>query len=83
MLKNIDNSENGIRIKLEQLFDIVNYQVKEDTSMSQKEIELIDIIYNDEDPMQAFLIAIETIIDFLEQPESSQVPGPVCFREPA
>ena len=51
--------------------------------MSKKEIELIDIIYNDEDPMQAFLIAIETIIDFLEQPESSQVPDPVYSQEPA
>ena len=83
MLKYLDNSDNGITIKLEQLFDIVNYRIKEDTSMSQKEIELIDIIYNDEDPMQAFLIAIETIIDFLEQPESSQVPGPVYSQEPA
>lgn len=51
--------------------------------MSQKEIELIDIIYNDEDPMEAFVIAIETIIDFLELPEPSLTPDPVCFREPA
>ena len=51
--------------------------------MSNKEIELIDIICNDKNPIEALKIAIETIIDFLEQPESCQVPNPACSREPA
>ena len=51
--------------------------------MSQKEIELIDIICNDQNPVEALTIAIQTIIDFLEQPESCQAPNPVSSREPA
>lgn len=51
--------------------------------MSQKEIELIDIICNDRNPAEALAIAIKTIIDFLEQPESCQAPNPVFSREPA
>ena len=51
--------------------------------MSQKEIELIDIICNDQNPIEALTIAIQTIIDFLEQPEPSREPHPSCFREPA
>ena len=51
--------------------------------MSQKEMELIDIICNDKDPIEALMIAIETIIDFLEQPESCQVPSPAYSQEPA
>ena len=72
-----------LRIILEQLFDIVDYRIKEDRSMSQKEIELIDMICNDRNPVEALTIAIETIIDFLEQPGSSQELDPACFREPA
>ena len=51
--------------------------------MSHKEIELIDMICNDQNPAEAFLIAVETIIDFLEQSESWQEQGPAVFREPA
>ena len=51
--------------------------------MSQKEIELIDIICNDQNPAEAMIIAIKTIIDFLEQPESCQAQDPVSSREPA
>lgn len=51
--------------------------------MSQKEMELIDIIYNDKNPGEALMIAIETIIDFLEQPGSCQEPYPACSQEPA
>ena len=50
--------------------------------MSNKEIELIDIICNDQNPAEAMIIAIKTIIDFLEQPESCQAPGPVFSQEP-
>lgn len=49
--------------------------------MSQKEVELFDIICNDKDPIEALTIAIETIIDFLEQPGFCQEPGPACFQE--
>lgn len=51
--------------------------------MSQKEIELIDIICNDPNPNEAILIAVKTIIDFLEQPESYQAPNLVSVQEPA
>ena len=51
--------------------------------MSSKEIELIDIICNDQNPAEAMIIAIQTIIDFLAQSESCQVPNPVSSREPA
>ena len=51
--------------------------------MFEKELELFDIIYNDRDPVEALTIAIETIIDFLEQPEPYQAPDPAYFREPA
>ena len=50
--------------------------------MSNKEIELIDIICNDQNPAEAMIIAIKTIIDFLEQPESCQVQDPAFFQEP-
>lgn len=51
--------------------------------MSHKEIQLIDMICNDQNPAEAFMIAVETIIDFLEQSGSYQEPDPACFREPA
>ena len=51
--------------------------------MSHKEIQLIDMICNDRDPAEAFMIAVETIIDFLEQLESYQEPDLACSREPA
>ena len=42
--------------------------------MSKNEMELINIIRENDNPEQAVLIAIETIISFLEQHESSQLP---------
>ena len=72
-----------LKIKLEQLFGIVDYRIKEDTPMSHKEIELIDMICNDQNPAEAFMIAVETIIDFLEQSESGREPSPALFQEPA
>ena len=51
--------------------------------MSHKEIQLIDMICNDRDPAEAFMIAVETIIDFLEQPGFCQEPDPACSQEPA
>ena len=43
--------------------------------MTNNEIELINIIRENDNPEQALLTAIETIILFLEQHESSQVPS--------
>ena len=42
--------------------------------MSNNEIELMKIIRENDNPEQAVLTAIETILLFLEQHESSQVP---------
>ena len=46
--------------------------------MTDKELELLYIISNHDDPEQALKIAIKTIIEFLEQPESYQAPFVVC-----
>lgn len=49
--------------------------------MSQKEITLLDIIYRDDNPIEALHIAIEIITAFLESPGSFPEPSPVCFQE--
>ena len=46
--------------------------------MTNYEEELLDLIRNHDDPEQALEIALQTIIAFLEQYESSQVPFVVC-----
>ena len=51
--------------------------------MSKKELELIDIICNDHNPLEAVTIAIETIIDFLEHSGFSQEQHPDRVQEPA
>ena len=51
--------------------------------MSHREQELLDIIYKSDDPVNAMITAIDTIICFLERHESYQEPSPACFREPA
>ena len=42
--------------------------------MTNNEMELISIIRENDNSEQAVMIAIETILSFLEQHESSQVP---------
>ena len=51
--------------------------------MSHREQELLDIIYKSDDPVNAMITAIDTIICFLEQHESFPEPCPACFQEPA
>ena len=48
--------------------------------MSNNEMELINFIRENDNPEQAVLIAIETILSFLEQHESSQVPSVACLQ---
>ena len=42
--------------------------------------ELVDLVREDVNPEQAVLIAINTIISFLEQHESSPLPTAVCLQ---
>ena len=45
--------------------------------MTNYEEELVDLVREDENPEQAVMIVINTIISFLEQHESSQAPTAV------
>ena len=49
--------------------------------MTDHELELLYIIRTHENPERALEIAIKTIIDFLEQPESCRAPSPVDSLE--
>ena len=42
--------------------------------MTENELELIKLIRENDNPEQALATAVETILSFLEQHESSQVP---------
>ena len=46
--------------------------------MTDHELELLYIIRTHENPEKAIEIAVNTIIDFLKQSESSQEPSVVC-----
>lgn len=46
--------------------------------MTNNEIELLNLIRESDDPTQALNVAIEIIISYLKQPESFEVPSPVC-----
>lgn len=48
--------------------------------MSENEIELMDIIRTQKHSEQALIIAINIILDFLEQDEPSQAQESVCSR---
>ena len=58
-------------------------EIKEDWSMSEKEMELFDIICRDRNPTEALNIAIDVIIDYLAHSESCQAPNPVLSLESA
>lgn len=45
--------------------------------MTKNEEELVDIVRENDNPEQALMIVINTIISFLEQHESSQAPTAV------
>ena len=53
------------------------------TQMTEKEKELIQIIRSSEDPEQALITAVEIIVKFLQQGESSQERNLDGLREPA
>ena len=47
--------------------------------MTEKELSLIQLIRENDKPEQALETAVNTILSFLEQHESSQVPCPVSL----
>ncbi len=49
--------------------------------MEENEIELFNMIRAHENPECALLIAIQTILSYLEQHESSLTPSPVVLQE--
>jgi hypothetical protein len=51
--------------------------------MSTREAELFNIIYENDNPEQAVLTAIEVFTAFLKQLEASQERQPVCQQESA
>ena len=51
--------------------------------MTENEIELINIVREQDNPVQALMIAINIIVSYLMQRESSLKPSPVVPRERA
>lgn len=51
--------------------------------MTDKEIRLINMINEHENPSQALKIAVETILSYLEQQKSSVEQAPADLPEPA
>ena len=51
--------------------------------MSENELELLHMIRDHPDPEKALEVAIQVILKFLEQDESSQEPPSACFQESA
>ena len=51
--------------------------------MTHNERELLQIIRDHDNTEQALHIAIDTILDFLKQHESSQLPSSACLQEPS
>ena len=49
--------------------------------MTEKEIRLINLINEKENPVQAMMVAIEIISNFLEQQKSSEEQVPVDLPE--
>lgn len=48
--------------------------------MTENERELIKLIRENDNPGQALVTAVSTILCFLEQHESSEVQAPVCLQ---
>ena len=57
--------------------------IKGGKHMTENEQELLYIIRNNDDPTKALEIAINIILDFLKQDESSQEQQPACSQESA
>ena len=49
--------------------------------MTEKEVELFKLIYENDNPGEAVLTAIKVFAAFLEQLEADREPHPVCLRE--
>ena len=47
--------------------------------MTDKEIELIKLVRENDNPEQALMTATVIILDFLKQHESSEAQAPVCL----
>ena len=60
------------KLKIEHLFDETVLSERGIVGMTSKQEELIELILEDEEPEQAVQIAIDTILSFLMQHESSQ-----------
>ena len=50
--------------------------------MNVNEMELLHIIRQTDNPEQSLIIAVDTILKFLKQHESSQVQSSACLQEP-
>jgi hypothetical protein len=48
--------------------------------MTENEMELIRIIRENDNPEQALTMAVETILTYLKQHESSEVQAAVCLQ---
>ena len=60
------------KLKIERLFDETVLSERGIVLMTSKQEELMELILEDDDPEQAVRIAIDTILSFLMQRESSQ-----------
>lgn len=49
--------------------------------MTENEIKLIELIRENDNPEQAIITAVETILSFLEQPGPFEVQALACLRE--
>ena len=49
--------------------------------MNENEIALFKMIYENDNPEDAVLVAIKVFAAFLEQLEADQSPRPVCLQE--
>ena len=49
--------------------------------MTENKMELLEMVNNTSNPEKSVSIVIQTILEFLEQHESSQEPSSVCPRE--
>lgn len=56
------------------MFGVIVFYWEENCAMTNNQKELLELIYENDNPEQAVLTAINTIISFLEQHGSSPVP---------
>lgn len=63
------------RIKTEHMF------LKGDTEMSKNKIELLKLIFENDNPEEVILTALDVVTSFLKQPESYQAPSVDFLQE--